>query len=233
MAICNNCGQNLRDGAKFCDRCGAPVYMFHHQQKAQRETVFEGKVHKCPNCGENINSFVKNCPACGHEIRNSSAVSSAEQLSRALQQLEAKRPFNNPSKISQILDTREHLQTTDKQIINLIKSFAIPNTKEDVLEFFMLAVSNIDLKVYGFGALNYNYYDPARREISDAWLSKLELAVQKADILFGNADEAIAVRKVYEKKIDEIKKQKQRRAIIILAIILGALSVFFLPIILI
>lgn len=53
---------------------------------------------------------------------------------------------------------------------DLIRNFYIPNTKEDICEFFILAVSNIK----------------AEDDCADAWLAKLEQAYQKARLAFGN-----------------------------------------------
>ena len=45
----------------------------------------------------------------------------------------------------------ERLQSvskTDEQKISLIKSFAVPNSKEDLLEFMILATSSMNMSVY-------------------------------------------------------------------------------------
>jgi predicted RNA-binding Zn-ribbon protein involved in translation (DUF1610 family) len=38
MVVCNNCGENIEEGKKFCSSCGTPVV----------STEIE---IKCPNCG--------------------------------------------------------------------------------------------------------------------------------------------------------------------------------------
>lgn len=48
------------------------------------------------------------------------------------------------------------MQSIDEQKIDLIRNFSIPNTKEDVLEFIVLAAANIDLKVYGLDSDKYH-----------------------------------------------------------------------------
>lgn len=209
MAFCINCGQELVDGAKFCANCGVAVN--GDNLSAQRKTVYEGNIHKCPNCGEALNSFVTNCPLCGHEIRDSLGVSSVKQLAMKLEQLEAKRPPKKGTNIfAQTFGGRVQLQSIDEQKIDLIRNFAIPNTKEDVLEFIVLAAANIDLKVYGLDSGRYTMLDPARRELSDAWLAKLEQADQKAEIMFGQSQEYLSMRNVYENKVKSIKKQKHQ-----------------------
>ncbi len=172
MAFCINCGQELAEGAKFCANCGKAVT--GESTISQRKTVYEGNLHKCPNCGEVLNSFVTNCPTCGHEIRDAQGVSSVRQLAIKLEQLESKRPPKKGTNIfAQIFSGGTQLQSIDEQKIDLIRNFSIPNTKEDVLEFIVLAAANIDLKVYGLDSDKYQMLDPARRELSDAWLANI------------------------------------------------------------
>ena len=72
------------------------------------------------------------------------------------------------------------LTNVDEEIVGLIKNFSIPNNKEDIMEFAILASSNIDVKVYGsLEGQRYQMLNPAQREISDAWLAKFEQANQK------------------------------------------------------
>lgn len=65
--------------------------------------------------------------------------------------------------------------------------------------------------------------DPARRELSDAWLAKLEQADQKAEIMFGHTQEYLSMRNVYENKMKAIKKQKLQ----IVWLFAGLFGVFF------
>lgn len=225
MAFCINCGQELAEGAKFCANCGKAVS--GENPTTQRKTVYEGQIHKCPNCGEVINSFVSNCPTCGHEIRDAQGVSSVRQLAMKLEQLEAKRPPKKGTNIfAQTFGGGTQLQSIDEQKIDLIRNFSIPNTKEDVLEFIVLAAANIDLKVYGLDASRYQMLDPARRELSDAWLAKLEQADQKAEIMFGHTQEYLSMRNVYENKMKAIKKQKYQ-IVWLIAGVFGSIFLMF------
>lgn len=225
MAFCINCGQELAKGSKFCANCGKAVT--GENTTSQRKTVYEGNLHKCPNCGEVLNSFVTNCPTCGHEIRDTQGVSSVRQLAMKLEQLEAKRPQKKGTNIFvQTFGGGVQLQSIDEQKIDLIRNFSIPNTKEDVLEFIVLAAANIDLKVYGLDSGRYQMLDPARRELSDAWLSKLEQADQKAEIMFGQTQEYISMRNVYEKKMNAIKRAKHQIVWLLVGVFGGIFLMF-------
>lgn len=221
MAFCTNCGQELVEGANFCANCGKAVD--NSNSTTQRKTVYEGQIHKCPQCGETIKSFVSSCPTCGYEIRDSHGVSSIRQLAMKLEQLEATRsPQKNMNIFEQAFYGGTQLQKTDEQKIELIRNFAIPNTKEDILEFIIFAAANIDLKVYGLESNS----DPTRRELSDAWLSKLEQADQKAEILFGHTQDYLTIRNTYEKKLKAINKQKRQPVWLILGV-LGVVACCF------
>lgn len=98
----------------------------------------------------------------------------------------------------------------------LISNFYVPNTKEDIIEFFTLAVSQID---------DYN-------ECSEAWCSKLDQTLIKAKLSFGNTDEYRYLVKLYndakknKKKVDARKYRKITIRIIASAILGIAGTVF-------
>ena len=227
MAFCTNCGHQLAEDAKFCFECGTKVEPTGVPQAEQRKVVYEGKLHKCPNCGETLNSFSAHCPTCGHEIRDSLGVLSVRQLAMKLGELESKRPPKRDTNILvQSFGLDFQLQSIDEQKIDLIRNFSIPNTKEDVMEFIVLAAGNIDLKVYGINSSRYQMIDPARRELSDAWLAKLEQAYTKAQIMFGGSQEYINIQQLYQQKIKDIKRKRWEYPTMCIAL-LGVLFLMF------
>lgn len=110
MSYCSNCGNRLGDNDKFCPQCGAPV---GQQDDSRRRSHFDGELHKCPKCGETLNSFVTNCPSCGYEIRGSKGISVVKELADRINQVNTLEEKNE-----------------------LISNFYIPNTKEDIIDFF-------------------------------------------------------------------------------------------------
>lgn len=158
MAFCIHCGHELFEGAKFCANCGKEVN--NNNSNNQRKAVYDGELHKCPNCGERLDSFVPICPSCGYELRGAKITSAVNQLVQKLEKT-----------------------VSTEQRIDLIRSFYIPNTKEDIYEFFILAISNMNADGYA----------------ADAWYAKLEQAYQKAKLSFENAPEFPYLNQLYNK----------------------------------
>jgi len=145
--FCSNCGNKLIDNAKFCNACGTKVV---NESTEERKTTYDGEIHKCPNCGDTIDAYETVCEACGYELRGRKAVSVVHELAMKLENTD---------------DTKKKEE--------LIRNFYIPNTKEDIYEFFILATSNIKV-----GSVD-----------SKAWFAKLEQAYQKAQLTLGHTKE--------------------------------------------
>lgn len=190
MSFCNNCGEKLPDDAKFCNNCGAPT---NHNSNTQRKTVYDGEIHKCPNCGEQLTAFLITCPACGYEIRGSKGISVVNVFAKELE-----------------------AAASIEQKIDLIRNFHIPNTKEDIYEFFILAVSNLNSDC----------------DVIEAWYAKMEQAYQKASLTFGSLPEFQNLTQMYKEakkkyavksSIRGVKKSKLLQSILLSA--LGAVLI--------
>lgn len=225
MAYCMNCGKELPDGAKFCFECGAAVTATSSSSSTQRKTVYDGEIHKCPNCGEILSSFVSNCPVCGYELRESKNSSAVRELAIKLEKIEYSRP-SSQSGFKEMFKNQNGISKTDSEKISLIRSFPIPNTKEDLLEFLVLAASNIDLQRYN----EFNSISDSEQAVSDAWEAKFEQAYQKAGFLIVSTPEFEQVRMLYEKKKAEVNHAKRMRVLfwilfptIVLVLVFGLL----------
>lgn len=224
MAFCSNCGHQLTEGAKFCFNCGTKVNIEESSQDEVRKVAYDGEIHKCPNCGDILDAYESVCKACGYEQRGSKATSSVHELAVKLQQIEeARLTSNNHSRFG-----FGQSSEIDQQKINLIRSFVIPNTKEDILEFAVLAASNVDTSAYddSYGILS-TLQNGRRKAVSDAWLAKLKQAYQKAKLVFVGDPRISEIESLYETTNKAIKRVKGR-VWKILGIVFGALFAFFM-----
>ena len=210
MAFCSNCGSKLVDGAKFCQKCGAPVNDDNRGPTIKRQQEFVGKIYKCPNCGEVLQSFVRNCPSCGFEIRDVSVTSSIKEFAQKIEAIELHREYEKPRGIFTRDYAPDWIPKADEQKISLIHSFYVPNTKEDMLEFMILATSNLDTSLFG---LTSTTNEKARKAVADAWLSKIKQVYAKAKTSYGNDNDFREIDELYHNCMAEIAKQKKKRTL--------------------
>ena len=169
--FCKQCGKEIDNDASFCSFCGAKVTLRKSDSnKNARKVVFSGEVHKCPNCGEVLKAFETKCSSCGYELRgNNVGSSSIEGLIKAI------------SNTKSINEKRE-----------LISTFYIPNTKEDIYEFFTMAISQINIK----------------NPCSMSWCSKIEQTLIKAKLCFENTEEYNFLEEKYNEKKRRYESEK-------------------------
>ena len=200
MAFCSNCGHQIEAGARFCPACGTAT---SDNGNSQRNQVFEGNIHKCPNCGETISAFSTKCPSCGYEFRDAQASSAVRDFSRQLQEIESHR--KEKTKLSGVAEALGVKSSTDEQKINLIRTFSVPNTKEDVFEFMILASSNIDDTLYE------NNNSSSEMSVSNAWVAKTEQVYNKAKLAFGTDPDFAKIQTIYDTKMHSVKKSKGKK----------------------
>ena len=62
---CENCGNEVREGAKFCSKCGSNI-LEQQEDHSGKHNVHETKTEKrCVNCGNVLREESKFCPKCG------------------------------------------------------------------------------------------------------------------------------------------------------------------------
>lgn len=164
---CSKCGEKLSPDAKFCSSCGNQVGASNlTESTSKRKILFDGKIHKCPSCGSTLNSFEHKCGVCGYELRGSDNANAIKYFALKLEKTKSVEKKNE-----------------------LISNFYIPNTKEDIYEFFILAISSITTD----------------DRCEQAWKAKLEQTYHKAKLSFGNSSEFEYVDKLYLKTMKKYK----------------------------
>lgn len=180
MKICSKCGASINDESKFCTECGAKyeVESVRTGGSSVRIQEFSGKITKCPNCGEVLKAIGAKCSACGFELREVGIASSVKEFSEKLNKT-----------------------VSLKQKIELIRNFPIPSAKADIFEFLVLATSNFDAK-------KHLKATGTTKEMSEAWLGKIEQCYNMAEALFKNDKDFEKFQTIYDSDIKVLKEVK-------------------------
>ena len=239
IKFCPYCGKKLDTGARFCKEFGQAVSAVNSTSAqpddskqsqsgtpTERKTVYEGYIHKCPNCGEILKAFVTHCPSCGYEIRDTRSANSVKEFAEKLERIEARqmpafeekrsvmkmvfgKDFKNKDEAEEAKNDFEEQKEQEKA--TLIINYSVPNTKEDILEFMILAASNINVK------------KSTDDEVTKAWIAKLEQVYQRAEISMGNSPDFLQIKNIYDSKKKELKRHNRNTAIAIIAPFTGSL----------
>lgn len=103
---------------------------------------------------------------------------------RSIMKMILGKDFNDEDKAEDMRQEFEKQKNREKA--NLIVNFSIPNTKEDIMEFMLLASSNINPK-YGTDDI-----------VSKAWISKLDQVYQKAEMSMRNNPDFAQIKNIYD-----------------------------------
>lgn len=231
--FCVECGTKLALETKFCPNCGHKVGVVNDSpvsapeskvesptipaptvesvreesapktSKTQRQQEYVGKIFKCPHCGSVVNQSDAICGSCGFHLSGKEAIGSAMDFQQQLLKVEMTRQNQKVG----FWDRCEALDATDKQIVTLIKSYPIPNSIEDIVEFFHLAIGNIDVAKSKKSVFNTDGWDGGSREraISNAWVGKLQQIYKKAELFFPNEPEFAHIKEAYLTMMKELK----------------------------
>jgi len=131
-------------------------------------------------------------------LRNIKASSAIQEFYEKITQLEAQRSERKEGE-------------TEKSIANVIRSFPIPNTKEDVLEFMTLAASNVDASLYSVQENEkHSTTYQSRKTVNDAWSARAEQIYHKAKLSFENDADFSTIQELYARKIKSIRAEKRK-----------------------
>lgn len=175
-----------------------------HQAKEELKAEKKaGELRKCPNCGQPLDGITAVCPMCGYVLHEVKGSDSIKDLSKEINKLEKNRRAvveSLKSKISGRANT-----ATDEKIASLIRNFIVPNTKEDIFEFMLLASGNMDAKVLAGKKKD----EDVSELVVKAWEAKFQQTYQKAKISFGSDVDFKKIQDIYDTKLKEIEDAKR------------------------
>ena len=225
MGFFSKCGKKIDKDARFCSFCGTPV-------GAAKQNGLDESAH-CPSCGHLISALEVTCPACGFEIKKRGVSSSIKELSDKLEAIDRKRD----SLIRGVVRSFNGNSLSEKaeEKAQVIRSFPIPTTKNDVFELLYMAASNVNAKVLlneystdtGISAKDY----AAQKHIVSAWNDKLEQAYQKARAAFGSDPDFEKIQAIYDAKKAEMEMAKKEKRKSKRTVVLGIIAFALIPII--
>lgn len=208
MAYCQKCGKRIDDSAKFCKYCGAEAFRPRIENVPSHMEDYRKslKLSKCPECGETMPPFATRCSSCGSVLQGKNSV---VELSILLDEIERTRPKQD--RIRKIRRLRrnnepEPVTPTDQRKATLIQSFPIPNTKEDLIEFTVLAASNIDPRDFA----ETHHSSSSNKAISSAWYAKMQQAEAKALVVLKDDSELKTVLQKCEKIEKRVVKSRKK-----------------------
>ena len=85
--FCQNCGNQLGDGAKFCSNCGTATGSVSGNSPSQRKEEYVGVVKKCPSCGSPMQSMDAVCTSCGHVFTKENTFDSIKEFASRIHEL--------------------------------------------------------------------------------------------------------------------------------------------------
>ncbi len=185
----------------------------HEKQKLSDKTVSKpktnklGDIKKCPACGAIAETFATKCADCGVEFRNVEGNGSIARLFELLSKVEGKK---NILGFSDLYEKSEQI----------IATFPIPNTKEDIVEFLSLALPKATIE--------------EDNELLYAWKAKCEQVMIKARFVLKDDPKTLEeVEKMYalaeEKKEKEKKKERRENFMstigLVILLVIGAIAV--------
>ena len=170
-----------------------------------------GDVKKCPACGAMVQSFQTKCSDCDHEFSNIEANASIQKLFKMLDDAESQRDdkvtaggvigglFKNSIGGGALSNALGGGSKTDKRKREIISSFPVPNTKDDILEFLSLSFPKAKSKGNFLTKNNPEYIE--HNEFVSVWKAKCEQVIMKAKFSMKEDKKALEEIMQYAKEL--------------------------------
>jgi ribosomal protein L34E len=172
------------------------------ERQEEQERVAE-EARKCPKCGQPLSGISAVCPVCGYEVRSAKTANSISELTKEINKLEQKRNTITDAISTKV--SKHRYSPTDEKIASLILNFIVPNTKEDIFEFMILAAGNMDTRFLAGKGPDTQ----VAVIVTNAWANKFTQTYQKAKFSFGEDSDFKKIQELYDKKMQEIEDAKR------------------------
>ena len=178
MKRCKNCGKILIKDANFCPNCGKPFGTGKLEEKKNKEIQ---KRYSCIHCGAEYGSFSCVCPICKKEQTGTIKSEIVLDLIHSLSKAEDRSSYESKEEI--------------------IRSFVLPENKEDLFYFIDYASRCVDVNVLTAknarkAGLNRTEFE-RQRMLSLAWYQRLQEAYRKYKPLYEMAPDFYVVDRLY------------------------------------
>lgn len=132
-----------------------------------------GNVLKCPSCGAQVVGGTAVCPECGYTFSNIESNSSIEKLNALIRE-EEQRTHERICDLEKRFKGGELKELVHKadmdgfdKVCQIISSFPVPNTRNDLLEFLTAIKTPAEEGVYDYRNLYYSCVNKARLSFAD------------------------------------------------------------------
>ena len=163
--------------------------------------------NKCPNCQANIDASSTTCDYCKYDIVNRQSNASIQHLFQLLNDAEEERKndpdgvFSSIGKVfSEAFSDITGPGKVDRKKIEIISSFPIPTTKNDILEFLALAYPKAK-QIGNFFTRNSDK-NKLHNRFAQVWKSKCEQIILKAKFSMKDDNETLNEVLYYGKELD-------------------------------
>ena len=165
---------------------------------------------KCPECQAVIESFSTKCAYCDAEIKNVKTSFSINNLNEKLIEAEekARNQKSGGGLIGNLMSAIDGESEIERRIYNakssVIRTFPIPNTKEDILEFLTLAVASVTTIKINFLEKMAGESGGAGHRITykNAWLNVCQKVIMKARFSMKDDKDLLAEIESYAKQLE-------------------------------
>lgn len=170
------------------------VQAIHHQ--SIQSVTSEPTNSKCPSCKSPVEGFKTNCTYCGADLSYKTSNQSIQTLLNLLSEAEDGRaedsnnPFSAVSKFySDAFSSISGPSKVDRKKMEIIASFPIPTTQEDIFEFLTLAIPRA--KTAGNFFTKNSLENKHHNLFAPIWKNKCEQIVLKAKVSMKNNPESL------------------------------------------